>query len=79
LRVQVCPGIKARPYLKNNQSKKGLGHASSGPEFKPQNCQKKKVSVDKLTISIREDLGGFLRMNLFEKFFKVKSDLDSHS
>jgi hypothetical protein len=28
--VQTSPGINARPYLKNNQSKKGWAHGSSG-------------------------------------------------
>jgi hypothetical protein len=30
VKVQITWGIKPRPYSKNNESKKGLGHGSSG-------------------------------------------------
>jgi hypothetical protein len=28
--VQACPGIEARPYLKNSERKRGWGYGSSG-------------------------------------------------
>jgi hypothetical protein len=46
--VQVDPGKNTRPYLKNSQSIKGLGHGPNsrlparGPELKPQYHEKEK-------------------------------------
>jgi hypothetical protein len=52
--VQASLGINAKPYLKNNQIKKGWEHGLSGKgsalqvgdlKSKPQCCQKKKACI----------------------------------